>query len=66
MSNINQSLNIGKNCQDLVYFVEVVDTKNQDKLTSIIRKFNSYINSDKRTENLIIPVGDGLAVCRKL
>ena len=51
---------------NVLWHGEVVDTKNQDKLTSIIRKFNSYINSDKRTENLIIPVGDGLAVCRKL
>jgi len=51
---------------NVLWHGEVVDAKNQDKLTSIIRKFNSYINSDKRTENLIIPVGDGLAVCRKL
>ena len=27
---------------------------------------NTYVNKDKRTENLIIPVGDGLTVCRKL
>ena len=45
---------------------EVVDEKKQDKLTTIIREFNSYINKDKRTENIIIPVGDGLTVCRKL
>ena len=45
---------------------EVVNTNKQDKLTTIIREFNSYINRDKRTENLIIPVGDGLTVCRKL
>ena len=40
--------------------------KNQNKLTIIVREFNSYVNSDVRTENLIIPVGDGLTVCRKL
>ena len=45
---------------------EVIDFKKKDKLTTIIRDFNSYINKDKRTENLIIPVGDGLTVCRKL
>ena len=45
---------------------EVVDTKKQDKLTTVIREFNTYVNRDKRTENLIIPVGDGLTVCRKL
>jgi len=45
---------------------EVVDVKKQDKLTTVIREFNTYVNRDKRTENLIIPVGDGLTVCRKL
>ena len=50
---------------NVLWHGEVADTKNQDKLTSIIREFNSYINKDKRTENLIIPIGDGLAVCRK-
>ena len=45
---------------------EVIDKKNQDKLTINIREFNYYINNDKRIENLIIPIGDGLSVCRKL
>tara|TARA_B100000029_G_scaffold116111_1_gene108792 strand:- start:291 stop:422 length:132 start_codon:yes stop_codon:yes gene_type:complete len=40
--------------------------KKKDKLTTNIREFNSYVNNDKRTENLIMPVGDGLCVCRKL
>ena len=67
----NQSLDlIEKNgliiVDNVLWHGEVVDTKNQDKLTTIIREFNSYINKDKRTENLIIPVGDGLTVCRKL
>ena len=44
----------------------VIDEKNQDNLTVTIREFNSYVNKDKRTENLIIPVGDGLTICRKL
>ena len=45
---------------------EIVDKKNQDKLTINIREFNYYVNKDKRIENLIIPIGDGLNVCRKL
>ena len=45
---------------------DVVNKKNQDNLTISIRKFNSYVFNDKRTENLIIPVGDGLTICRKL
>jgi predicted O-methyltransferase YrrM len=67
----NQSLDlIEKNgliiVDNVLWHGEVADTKNQDKLTKIIREFNSYINIDRRTENLIIPVGDGLTVCRKL
>jgi len=67
----NQSLDIiEKNgliiVDNVLWHGEVVDAKKKDKLTTIIREFNSYVNKDKRTENLIIPVGDGLAVCRKL
>ena len=67
----DQSLNlIEKNgliiVDNVLWHGEVADTKNKDKLTVIIREFNSYINKDKKTENLIIPVGDGLTVCRKL
>ena len=45
---------------------EIINEKKQDKLTVGIREFNSYVNSNERIENLIIPVGDGLSVCRKL
>ena len=67
----NQSLDlIEKNgliiVDNVLWHGEVVDEKAQDKLTTIIREFNSYVNKDERTENLIIPVGDGLTVCRKL
>jgi len=51
---------------NVLWHGEVVDANNQDKLTTIIREFNSYVNKDKRVENLIIPLGDGLSVCRKL
>ena len=67
----NQSLDlIEKNgliiVDNVLWYGEVVDSKKQDRLTTTIREFNSYINKDKRTENLIIPIGDGLSVCRKL
>ena len=51
---------------NVLWHGEVVDVNKQDKLTLSIREFNSYVNKDKRVENLIIPVGDGLSVCRKL
>ena len=67
----NQSLDlIEKNglliFDNVLWHGEVADINNQKKLTTIIREFNSFINEDNKTENLIIPVGDGLAVCRKL
>ena len=51
---------------NVLWHGEVVDKKNQDKLTINIREFNYYVNNDKRIENLIIPIGDGFNVCRKL
>ena len=51
---------------NVLWHGEVIDLNKQDKLTTSIREFNSYVNEDKRVENLIIPVGDGLSVCRKL
>ena len=67
----NQSLDlIEKNglliFDNVLWHGEVADINNQKKLTTIIREFNSFINEDNKTENLIIPVGDGFAVCRKL
>ena len=67
----NQSLDlIEKNgliiVDNVLWHGEVADAKKQDRLTRIIREFNSYVNKDKRTENLIIPVGDGFTVCRRL
>ena len=37
-----------------------------DNQTEIIRKFNIYIKNDKKTEKTILPLGDGLTICRKL
>ena len=51
---------------NVLWYGEVADVNKQDKLTISIREFNSYVNKDKRVENLIIPLGDGLSVCRKL
>ena len=51
---------------NVLWHGEVIEEKKQDKLTVGIREFNSYVNNNERIENLIIPVGDGLSVCRKL
>jgi predicted O-methyltransferase YrrM len=51
---------------NVLWHGEVVDENNNDKFTNIIRNFNKYVKNDKKTEQIIIPLGDGLTVCRKL
>ena len=51
---------------NVLWHGEVADEKNDDKFTNIIRDFNKYIKDDKQTEQIIIPLVDGLTVCRKL
>ena len=51
---------------NVLWHGEVADVNNNDKFTSIIRDFNKYVKNDNKTEQVIIPIGDGLTVCRKL
>ena len=51
---------------NVLWHGEVADKKNNDKYTNIIRDFNEHVKNDKKTEQVIIPLGDGLTVCRKL
>tara|TARA_Y100000590_G_C15426150_1_gene903311 strand:+ start:135 stop:785 length:651 start_codon:yes stop_codon:yes gene_type:complete len=45
---------------------EVADKNKNDKITINIREFNKYISNDKRVEQIIVPLGDGMTVCRVL
>jgi len=51
---------------NVLWHGEVVDKKNKDILTLNIREFNEYVSKDKRVEQIIIPLGDGMTVCRVL
>ena len=51
---------------NVLWHGEVVDKTKNDKLTNIIRDFNIYVKNDKKTEQIILPLGDGFTVCRKL
>jgi len=51
---------------NVLWHGEVADENNNDKFTNIIRDFNKYVQNDKQTEQVIIPLGDGLTICRKL
>ena len=44
---------------------KVSNSVENDKLTTIIRNFNSFVKEDERVEKTILPLGDGLTVCRK-
>jgi len=45
---------------------EVKDNNKNDRMTNIIRNFNTYIKNDERIEKTILPIGDGVTICRKL
>ena len=51
---------------NVLWYGDVVKKNKNDKITTFIRDFNSYIKKDKKTEKVMIPIGDGLTVCRKL
>ena len=51
---------------NVLWHGEVADEKNNDKFTMSIREFNKFVSEDKRVEQIIIPLGDGMTVCRVL
>ena len=51
---------------NVLWYGEVVDKTKNDRFTNIIRDFNSYVKDDKKTEQIILPLGDGFTICRKL
>ena len=51
---------------NVLWHGEVVDEDNNDKFTINIRELNDYVSRDKRVEQIIIPLGDGMTVCRVL
>ena len=40
--------------------------KKQHKTLEFIRFNNNYVSKDKRVEKIMVPLGDGMTVCRKL
>ncbi len=51
---------------NVLWHGEVADVKYSDKYTINIREFNKFVSEDKRVEQVIIPLGDGMTVCRVL
>ena len=51
---------------NVLWHGEVVDETNTNKYTKNIREFNSYVADDDRVEQIMVPLGDGMTVCRKV
>ena len=51
---------------NVLWHGEVADEDNLDKYTINIRDFNTYVANDKRVEQIIVPLGDGMTACRVL
>ena len=51
---------------NVLWHGEVADENNLDKYTVNIREFNLYVSNDNRVEQIILPLGDGMTVCRVL
>ena len=67
----NLSLEIVKNngfilVDNVLWKGDVADPNKKDELTNTIREFNSFIKQDDRIEKTILPLGDGVTICRKI
>ena len=67
----NHSLNLIKRggiiiIDNVFWHGDVYNKNKNDKKVNTIREFNLYVKNDKRIEKFILPLGDGLTVCRKL
>ncbi len=51
---------------NVLWHGDVVDPIKNDRLTNVIREFNSFIKKDNRIEKTILPLGDGVTICRKI
>ncbi len=67
----NLSLELVKNngfilIDNFLWRGDVSDPSKNDQLTNVIREFNSFIKKDDRIEKTILPLGDGVTICRKI
>ena len=51
---------------NVLWHGEVVNEESKDKYILNIREFNNFVYEDKRVEQIIVPLGDGMTVCRVL
>ena len=67
----NQSLDLIKKngliiVDNVLWHGDVFKKTVTDKQTNVMREFNKHIKDDNRVEKVILPLGDGLTICRKI
>ena len=45
---------------------KVSNSDKNDRLTTLIKNFNSFVKEDEGVEKTILPLGDGLTICKKI
>ena len=51
---------------NVLWHGDVANRNKKDKFTNIIREFNSFVKDDNRVEKFILPIGDGITICKKV
>jgi len=51
---------------NVLWHGEVFKKNATDEQTNVMREFNMHIKHDSRVEKVILPLGDGLTICRKI
>ena len=51
---------------NVLWHGDVANRNKKDKFTNIIREFNSFVKNDNRVEKFILPIGDGITICKKV
>ena len=51
---------------NVLWHGDVAKRNKNDKFTNIIREFNSFVKDDIRVEKIILPIGDGITICKKV
>ncbi len=53
-------------CDNVLWSGKVLNPKNQDLITQKLIEFNKLLKKDKRLDTIILPIRDGLSICRKI
>ena len=51
---------------NVLWHGDVANRNKNDKFTNVIREFNSFVKDDIRVEKIILPIGDGITICKKV